>query len=78
MKTNVSITDGILKMGKESLFHLKLSLEFFIEIFMRSTNELKDVHYLVQKVIEKLFQYLKILHTESFVSTNSSLWILRE
>ena len=48
-------------------------MEFVIESSMRSANELKDVHDLVQKVIEKLFQYLKILHTESFVSANGRL-----
>lgn len=40
---------------------------------MKSANELKDVHDLVQKVIEILFQYLNILHTDSFVSTNGNL-----
>lgn len=55
MKTNVSITHRILKMGKDSLFHWKQSLEFIIESSMRCANELKDVHDLVHKVIEKLF-----------------------
>ena len=40
---------------------------------MRSTNDLKDVHDLVQKVIKKLFRYLKIMYIESFVSTNGKL-----
>ena len=40
---------------------------------MRSVNELKDAHDLVQKVIENLFQYLNVLHIESFVSTNGKL-----
>lgn len=40
---------------------------------MISANELKNVHELVQKVIEKLFQYLKILHIESFMSANGKL-----
>ena len=44
-------------------------MEFVIEISMRSANELKDLHDLVPKVIEKLFQHFKILHTNSFVST---------
>ena len=40
---------------------------------MRSKNELKDMHDLVQKVLQKLFQYLKILHTKYFVSTNGKI-----
>ena len=48
-------------------------MEFIIEISMRSVNKLKDVHDLVWKTIEKFFQYLKILHKESFVSTNGKL-----
>lgn len=55
MKTNVAIAHRILKTGKESLFHWKQSLEFVIESSMRSAIELKDVHDMVQKFIEKLF-----------------------
>ena len=73
MKTNVVIAHGILKIGHESLFHGKQSLEFFIENSMRFVNELKDVHDLVQKIIDKLFQYLKILYIENLVSTNGKL-----
>ena len=40
---------------------------------MRYANELKDVHDLVQKVIKKLFEYFKVLHLESYVSTNGKL-----
>ena len=55
MKTNMAIAHGNLKIGKESLFHYKKSLEFIIESSMRSTNKLKDVHYLVQNIIKMLF-----------------------
>ena len=47
MNKYVAITHGILKMGKESLFHCKQSLEFVIKSSMRCENELKDVHDLV-------------------------------
>lgn len=40
---------------------------------MKYASELKDLHDLVQKIIDKLFQYLKILHIDSFVSTNGKL-----
>ena len=55
MKTNVAIAHGILKTGQEPLFHWKQSLEFVIENSMRSVSELKDVHDLVQNIIEKFF-----------------------
>ena len=48
-------------------------MEFVIENSMRFANELKDMHNLVKNIIDKLFQYLKILHTESFVSTNGKI-----
>ena len=73
MKTNVAISHEILKMGKEPLFHWKQSLEFIVESSTRSANEVKDVHGLVQKVAEKLFEYLKVLHTKSYVSANGKL-----
>ena len=40
---------------------------------MRSKNELKDVHDMMEKVIEKLLRYLKILHIDSFVPANGKL-----
>ena len=73
MKTNVSISHQILKIGQEPLFHWKQSLEFIVEIYVRFGNELKDVHDIVHKVIENLFEYLKVLHTKSYVSTNGLL-----
>ena len=63
MKTNVAMTHGILKIGQEPLLHWKQSLEFKVESSVRSENELKDVHDLVQKVINKIFKRLKVLHT---------------
>ena len=73
MKTNVAITHRILKSSQEQLFHWKKSLEFIVEISVWSTNELKDVHDLVQKVMENIFAYLKVLHIESYVSNNGWL-----
>lgn len=73
MKTNVAIIHGILKTGTEPLFHWEQSLEFVIESSTRSTNKLGDVCDLVQKVVDKCFYNLKILHIESFVSTNGKL-----
>ena len=70
MKNNVVISHEILKKGKDLLFHWKKSLEFIVESSKRSVNELKDVHDLAQKVTEELFEYLKVLHTKSHVSTN--------
>lgn len=73
MKINVVISHGTLKIGQGSLLHWKQSLDFVIENSMRLASELKDVCDLVQKIIGKLFQYLKILQIESFVSTNGKM-----
>lgn len=70
MKINISIFHGILEIGKEPLFHWKQYLEFIVESFVRSVSELKYLHDLMQKVIENLFEHLKVLHTESYVYDN--------
>ena len=55
MKTNVTMTHDTLNIGQECFLHWKKSLEFIVEIYVRSTNNLKDVHNLEQKIIEKDF-----------------------
>lgn len=73
MKTNATITHGILKTGQEPLLHWKQSLEFIIKSSIRYEHELKDVQDLVQKVMDKIFEHLKVLHTESYISNNGQL-----
>lgn len=73
MKTNIDITHKILKSSQQPLLHWKQSFEFIIKISIRSANTLKDVHDLVQKVIGKIFEYLKVLNIESQVSNNNRL-----
>ena len=46
-KTNISISQGILKIGKEPMFHWKQYLEFIVERSTIFANELKDMHDLV-------------------------------
>ena len=73
MKINVSISHGILEIGHEPLFHWRQSLEFIIESSTRLASELKNVLELVQRVIRKLYEHLKVLHTESQVFNNGKL-----
>lgn len=73
MKTNVAIAHAILKTSQEPLIHWKQFLEYVIENSVRFIGELKDVHDLVQKIMDKLFQYLTILYIEYFVCTNVGL-----
>lgn len=44
-----------------------------MESFIRSTNEIKDVHDLVHRVMEIIFEFLKVLDTKSYVTSNGQL-----
>ena len=48
-------------------------MEFIVESLVIYANELNDVNESVQKVMEKIFEYLKVLHTKSYVTSNGKL-----
>lgn len=70
MKTDVSMSLGILRTGKESFHHWKKSMEFKKGSIGKSDQELKSVYESIKKIMEKIYVYLKDLHTEFQVASN--------
>ena len=65
MKLNVVMTHGILQSRQKPFLNWKKIVEFKIESLVKSEQELKCVYDLVNKAIHKIFEYLKILYTQS-------------
>jgi len=65
MNTDVIISHGILRTRKKPLHHSKQSTKFKRKSLVKSEQELKSVCGSMTKAIEKIYVYLKDLHTES-------------